>query len=340
MQVEIRNEALLSDTAVADIFLSDIMPKLPSDAVKLYLWCLFLGKGGQSAETEELAARLDMSEDTVRACLMMLEKEQLLLRSQEKIILLDVKSREINRLFHRKGASEPEAAIARAEGNTQRNQCIDHINQMFFQGLMSPSWYTAIDHWFETCHFDVDVMFHLFEYCKERDALNPKYVEKVAASWSTRNIRSAWDLDRHLKEREQQGRVNRQIVRMLRLNRNLTEFEENLAEVWVRDYGYGMDVISLAIERTTSKTNPSFKYIHGVLTGWHKEGVRTADEAKAQLEAQARRILTEKIDKEKADFGTRRKTGASRRDNFEQRSYDDDFFDQLANTPLGKRGKE
>lgn len=340
MLVEIRNEALLSDTAVADIFLSDIMPKLPSDAVKLYLYCLFLGKNGRTAEDDELAARLDMSADTVRACLMMLEKEQVLMRSQERLILLDVKSREINRLFHRKGSAEPEEALSRAEGNSQRNQCIDHINAMFFQGLMSPSWYTSIDHWFETCHFDVDVMFHLFEYCKERDALNPRYVEKVGASWSARGIRTAWDLDRYLKEREQQGSVNRQIVRVLRLNRNLTEFEENLAEVWVRDYGYGMDVISLAIERTTAKTNPSFKYIHGVLTGWNREGVKTAEDAKAQLEAQAKRVLTEKIDKEKADFGTRRKTGGNRRDNFEQRSYDDSFFDQLSNTPLDKRGKE
>lgn len=340
MLFECQKEALLSDTAVPDVFLSDIMPSLPSDAVKVYLYCLLLAKSGKSMLPEELAECLDLTVDAVNACFLMLEKEQILLKTGERITLLDIKAREIDRLFRRKTTSEPDVAIARTEGNKHRNQCISHINQMFFQGVMSPSWYTVIDHWFDVCQFDEDVMVHLFQYCHERDALNPKYMEKVSASWSMKGVRTHWDLDKYLKARDNQNSVNRQIVRSLRLNRNLTEFEENLSDVWVNQYGYGMDVISLAIERTTGKTNPSFKYIHGVLSGWFKDGIKTAEDAKTHLESQAKRILTEKIDKEKADFGRSKRTGTTRRDNFEQRVYDDAFFDELSNASLAKGEKK
>ena len=44
MQIEVVKDILLSDTLVPDIFLSDVMPRLPSDAVKVYLYCIFLSK--------------------------------------------------------------------------------------------------------------------------------------------------------------------------------------------------------------------------------------------------------------------------------------------------------
>ena len=41
MQFECCRDILLSDTLIPDIFLGDIMPDLPSDAVKVYLYCIF-----------------------------------------------------------------------------------------------------------------------------------------------------------------------------------------------------------------------------------------------------------------------------------------------------------
>ncbi|HOK42402.1 MAG TPA: DnaD domain protein [Thermoclostridium caenicola] len=317
MHFEAVKDILFSDTLVPDIFISDIMPNLPADAVKVYLYCLFLSKYGKEARPEDLAAKLGMSVDAVYATFTILEKEELILRTPQVITLIDLKDREVSRLYRKKTSSDADEAVSRTAMNIRRNQCVDSINKMFFQGIMAPSWYTTIDHWFETFRFDEDVMVSLFKYCYDRNALNARYIEKVGATWAARGITNHWELEKYMELCEKVNELGKQIAMKLRLNRKLTSYEERYLETWINEYGYGMDIIDLALEKTTGKTNPNFKYIHGVLTGWHKDGLRTREQILAASQAAASRDR-----KRPADT-------VARRDNFMQRSYDDTFFDML-----------
>src|SRR5690606_26493423 len=67
-------------------------------------------------------------------------------------------------------------------------------------------------------------------------------------------------------------------VKKLKLNRNLTEYEEKYVETWVMDYKYSFEIIELALKKTTSKTNPNFNYIHSIITDWYKNGFKTKEE--------------------------------------------------------------
>lgn len=317
MHFEAVKDILFSDTLVPDIFISDIMPNLPADAVKVYLYCLFLSKYGKEARPEDLAAKLGMSVDAVYATFTILEKEELILRTPQVITLIDLKDREVSRLYRKKTSSDADEAVSRTAMNIRRNQCVDSINKMFFQGIMAPSWYTTIDHWFETFRFDEDVMVSLFKYCYDRNALNARYIEKVGATWAARGITNHWELEKYMELCEKVNELGKQIAMKLRLNRKLTSYEERYLETWINEYGYGMDIIDLALEKTTGKTNPNFKYIHGVLTGWHKDGLRNQERILAASQAAASRDR-----KRPADT-------VARRDNFMQRSYDDTFFDML-----------
>ena len=91
MQFEVVKDILLSDTLVPDIFLSDIMPRIPSDAVKVYLHCIFLSKYNKEARPEDLAAKLDLSLDTVNASFFILEQEGLILRTPNLVSLTNIK---------------------------------------------------------------------------------------------------------------------------------------------------------------------------------------------------------------------------------------------------------
>lgn len=330
MQFEAVKDILLSDTLVPDIFLSDIMPRIPSDVVKVYFYCVFLSKYHKEARPEDLAAKLDLSLDAVKAAFIVLEQEGLIVRTLNTVSITDIKEIELGKLYKRKTTSETKDILSASASNIKRNQCIDSINKMFFQGIMAPSWYTAIDKWFSSFHFDDDVMVSLFKYCYDNNALNVRYIEKVAATWSQKGITNHWELEKYMDNCEKNREVGKSIARTLRLGRQLTAYEERYIEIWLNEYGYDMSMIEKALEKTVGKTNPNFKYIHTILTSWHKEGIQTPEQLKAYLEAAPAR---------------RSKAGASdakvpRRNNFQQRQYDDDFYDKLNQSSIGRKDRE
>ncbi len=325
MHFEAIKDVLLSDTLIPDLFLSDCLPSLPADAVKLYLYCVFLAKYGKTGEPEELAARLEMDADTVKACFLRLEQEKLLLRTKTGFSLPDLKEREINRLYRKRTDSQPEEAIANSAANIRRIQSVDAINRMFFQGLMSPSWYTAIDHWFNDFQFDDDVMFALLKYCHDMGKLGLNYVRRVAESWHLEGIRTSWDLEHHMEQREKLQAAKKRIARLLGRTYALTEPEERYVKQWLGEWGFGLDIVELAVEKTTSRPNANFDYLNGILKSWHDAGFKTTDEIRAN-DVKPRRPRPAGVSQSGA--------AVPRRDNFTQREYDDDFFDQIADAAV------
>ena len=60
---------------------------------------------------------------------------------------------------------------------------------------------------------------------------------------------------------------------------------ENLKEQkWIYEYNYGMDVIEIALRRTTYKSAPTFEYINNLITDWYDRGLKTASEVLEFLE--------------------------------------------------------
>lgn len=330
MQFEVVKDILLSDTLVPDIFLSDVMPRIPSDAVKVYLYCILLSKYKKEARAEDLSAKLDLSVDTVNAAFIILEQEALIVRTPKIVSLTDIKEMELKKLYTRKTTSDTDQVLQKSATHIKRNQCIDSINKMFFQGLMAPSWYTAIDNWFQSFRFDEDVMVSLFKYCYDNNALNVKYIEKVAATWSQKGINNHWELEKYMETCERTRDIGKTISRALRLGRKLTSYEEKYLEIWLNEYGYDMTIIEEALERTAGKTNPNFKYIHSILTAWNIEGIKNRDQLKSYMESAPARSSNNDNSSGKV----------ARRDNFQQRQYDDDFYDKLNQTTIVRKDQE
>ena len=95
------------------------------------------------------------------------------------------------------------------------------------------------------------------------------------------------------------------------LARPLTQYEHGYIERWNIDYGYGMDVIEIALKKTTAKANPNFEYLDKLLTDWHSRGFKTADEVQEFLKSMKEKNKNiKKLEKE---------TGY---DKYEQRTYD------------------
>ena len=54
-------------------------------------------------------------------------------------------------------------------------------------------------------------------------------------------------------------------------------------EKWTIDYGYSMEIIEIALKKTTSKTNINFEYLNKIITDWHERNLKTAADIQAYL---------------------------------------------------------
>ncbi|EGD47721.1 primosome, DnaD subunit [Ruminiclostridium papyrosolvens DSM 2782] len=313
---------LYSDTLVSDIFISQYMPSMDSTCVKVYIYMLFLCKHNKKVTSDELAKTLNLSMDEVKSALTSLDNLEVITWVEDKIQLSDLKEAEIQRMYKLKAVSTPEQANANFEKNKSRNNTLAAINSKFFQGLMAPNWYLTIDNWFTIYKFDEDVMYTLFKYCHDNNTFHKSYIEAVATNWHRRGIQNFFDLEKYFEDMAQVRGIKGTIIKKLRLRRALTEYESEYVERWVIDYKYGFDVIELALKKTVGKTNPDFKFLNNVLTRWHDLGLVTAEEILGYENS----IKTQP----QAGQSTQNaKPKQSQRDNFEQREYDDEYFENF-----------
>jgi len=319
MYFEAFKKILYSDTLVPDVFITEYLPSLSSDSIKVYLYCLFLSKHDKQASIPEMSRNLEMDIDNVKSSLIFLESLGVINRRDDgTLIFVDLKEKEINKLYRPKLTSTPEEALASSEYNRKRNTIISAINNSFFQGVMPPSWYTDIDAWFDKYKFEEDVMYALFQHCYDHNGLSKNYIIKVADGWHSKKIINSFDLDRYFIEYQKVREIKTKISKKLKLNRMLTEYEQVYVEKWVLDYGYDFEIIEVALKRTTGKTNPSLEYINTVITDWHNNGLKTTEEINNYL-----------MSKKTTAKQTAKGSAVPQHGNFKQREYDDAYYESL-----------
>lgn len=324
MNFESNISLLYSDTQLPDVFITEYLPSMDGDFIKVYIYCLFMSKHNRKASAEDLSKKLELDITRVNEALTYLEGLDIICRKPEGIVLLDLKEKEIHKIYRMKTTSSPEEVALSMERNKKRNKIISAINKTFFQGVMSPSWYTDIDAWFDKYKFEEDVMYALFQHCYDYKGLAKGYITKVADNWHSKNIKNSFDLDRYFIQYQKLKDIRLNIVKKLKLIRNLTEYEEEYVEKWVIDYEFGFDTIELALKKTTGKTNPSFKYIHTILTHWHEQDLKTRDEILAYEKQNKEAAAAKKQSQETVRNAPR--------GNFKQRKYDDEYFNSLYET--------
>ena len=123
----------------------------------------------------------------------------------------------------------------------------------------------------------------MFQHCYDQNIIQKKYLAKVASDWHNRKIQTHIDVENYLESYQQFKTVRGQIIKKLGLKRMLTEYEHKYVLSWVLDYGYGMDIIDLALQTTTSRINISFDLLHKIITDWYKNGLKLPDEIKAYI---------------------------------------------------------
>ncbi len=313
MKIEKNASLLLGDTEVSDIFINEYLTEADGDFVKVYLYCLFLAKHNKDIALVDLSKKTGLQLDRVKAAIEYFNKVGITIPTERGIILCDLKEKEVNRLYTPKLSTSPEDAVEKLNRNQKRTSVINAINNAFFQGIMSPAWYNDIATIFDKYNFDEEVVYSLFNYCYDKRALHKNYLFTVAEAWGLNKIQTMSDLDVYYQKYEKCNKLKKSISKKLGITRKLTEYEEAYVDQWCIEFGYDMDIIEVALKKTTSKTNPSFEYINKIICSWSEKGLKSKDEILKYIEQT----------KTKNEFIKNNKTATSAYVNPEQKEFND-----------------
>lgn len=182
-----------------------------------------------------------------------------------------------------------------------------------------------IHSFFDELHFSTDLIEYLIEYCVENGHKNMRYIEKVAHNWSEQKIDSV------ATAKDLSASYNKNYFSILNAfgikGRNPASLELEFMKKWFDEYGFSLEVILEACNRTIANTHKAdFKYTDTILKNWRAQGVRYLSDV-VQLDK------AYQLKKESNKRATTKPVSNNRFNNFESRSYDlNSLEQQLLNT--------
>lgn len=309
------NSLLFSETIIPDLFFSEYLSNASGDFIKVYLYIMFLSKYNKDISINVLSKKLSVAFPVVQEALKYWENLGVITKAANGYLINNLQEIELHKLY-KPNVSLSCEDIEKNEKNETRARLIETINNMYFQGIMSPSWYANIDLWFRQYGFDEQVMLALFAQCYKNSSLAPAYVQTVAEAWANANVKTFSDLEVYTQNSKALQQACKATKQKLGFKRSLTQYEQDYVKKWTVDFGYSLDIIEIAFKKTTSKSTISFDYLDKIITDWHSRELTTSDAVQNYLAS------SKTLESNKKEFQKKMQSGA-----FEQRTYDN--FDNL-----------
>ncbi len=130
---------------------------------------------------------------------------------------------------------------------------------------------------YEYLSLPVDVILMIIAHCISLGKSSARYIEKTAVNWSDMEIdthdKASDYIERITKENDNYNLVKKCFGIF---DRNLTSKEKNFINTWFCDYGFEINIIKHAYEKTVDSIGkPAFAYINRILQNWYQCGAKT-----------------------------------------------------------------
>lgn len=217
------------------------------------------------------------------------------------------------------------ATPKKAKSTSSENQ--EELRQLYFvaeQYMGKPltvNEIKKINYFFDSLGFSVDLIEYLIEYCVENGKRSMNYIETVALAWSDASIQTVEEakMNATLYTKNVYSILNAFGIK----GRSAAPAEVSYIKKWSDEYGFTLDIILEACNRTISNTHkPDFKYTDSILNNWRTNGVHHLTDI-SRLDQVYRQ---EKESKKKTT--TKITVSSNRFNNFEGRSYDISSLEQ------------
>lgn len=303
-QIFLQSEHPGQMTCVSNCFIDEYMPSANGEYVKVYLYLLrSLNNPQTPCDLSRMADLFEYSDRDLTRALVYWERMGLLeLTYNESKQLCGITLLEIPKGRHQPDPDQtkkpessqrivpadtslqtenPAASVKKeyTKDELQRFSDREDVSELLFiaeRYLQKPLSHTELNYflyWYDSLHFSIDLIEYLVEYCVTRDTKSVRYMDKVALAWSEAGITT---VEEAKKRANLYSQVNYAVVKALGIKgRNLVELETSMIRKWTTEYGFSLEIIIEACNRTISATHqPSFEYTDRILTNWHKAGVK------------------------------------------------------------------
>ena len=336
-----------SATSVSNIFIDEYMSDANGEFVKVYLYLLRqLNAPEPSFSISAIADKFEHTEKDIKRALSYWERMQLLRLEYDTeenltgIRLLDTHSKKETPLPTASAAPVPAAEIAKAEplpvqaaepqekyysaDDLKKFREQETVAELLFIAerylgrMLSQADLNAIFYWYDELKFSTDLIEYLIEYCVNNGHTSIHYIKKVALGWHDSHVTT---VEQAKLATTQYSQSNTVVMKSLGITgRVLVPSEISYIEKWKNEYGFSLELISAACQRTIQTIHqPSFEYTDSILTSWKKNGVTSPEDIAKLDDAHAKR-------KKAVTAPPIRGVSKNKFNNFEQRSYD---YDQL-----------
>ena len=353
-KIMIHNDTDCSATSVSNIFIDEYMSDANGEFVKIYLYLLrLMNAPDASVSLSSIADKFEHTEKDVKRALSYWERMHLLRLEYDKehnltgVTILDSTE---------KGAAPLEEDMPREEETAEESATVelpmrksytpDEIavfreNDQIAELLFIAERYlkrtlTSIDvdtllYLYDELHFSTELIEYLIEYCVTKDRSSIHYIQSVALNWAKAGITTVMDAKRESQLHSQAYFAVKKAFGIS--NRDLVSSEMDYIEKWKKDYGFSLELIAAACERTIQSVHqPSFPYTDSILKNWKKQQVHNLSDVTRVDNAHQSKRAAETASASAEGAGNSK----NKFNNFKQRSYDYDQLEQMlltTNTP-------
>lgn len=344
----LRNRFQGNSTIIENDFIDHYMTKANGEYVKVYLLLLrYLNDPNTSLTISKMADCLECTEKDILRALKYWSKAGLLKIDYDDVenicgLTIGQGSFEAEQT---PGAEPDEPAVPEplnvkskkdsvAEKTKRTSASQDKLRQLYFVAEqyigkpLSVSEIQKINYFFDTLNFSTDLIEYLIEYCVENGHKSMRYIESVAHAWADEGISTVSEA------KSNSSLYHKTCFAVLKAfgisGRNPAPIEVNYIKKWTDEYGFTLDIVLEACNRTISNTSkPDFKYADSILKNWLSQEVHHLSDI-TRLDTTHRQEQTSK----KKSTAKPVMISNNRFNNFEGRSYDISSLEQqLLNTP-------
>jgi DnaD/phage-associated family protein len=337
----LRDSSRQEVTVLSNIFIDRYMPSANGEFVKVYIYLLrILGSSLSSFNLEEMADRLFCTEKDILRALKYWEKENLISINYEvdktiSGISMNSPADDLPKDSQQTPApSVPVKSALTPDRVRELRQNEDvvqllYIAEQYLGKTLSASEMQTLLYFYDELHMSCDLIDFLIEHCVGRGHKSIRYIEKVALAWAQEGITTVE------MAKQSSSRYSKDYFTILKAmgisNRNPVDNEVAFMNTWIHDYGFTMDLILEACNRTVLTTGqPSFQYADKILHGWKQKNVKHMDDIRL-LDAEHKKKKLEKASR-KNTVSTSNSSNTpktpNRFNNFQQREYDFDEYEK------------
>lgn len=268
-------------------FIENVMPKSNAAYVTIYIYMVYLASTNQNKSTADIAKKLGLIESDVVNAIRYWTDKKMISGSDSSVFIKKSPDEEISAVEMKKSFDDIAEII---DGNKMLSDLCMIAQEILGKSLNNKEIETL--YWFyDQLGLSPEVITMLLEYCVSMDKRNINYIEKVAITWSEKNITTIDEANAYITKKSENNEFITSLVQLFGISdRKLSNTETKFLESWRDELDMSADMVALAYEYCITNTSKlSFPYINQILKRWAEQGIRTIPEAEADHESHKRK---------------------------------------------------